>query len=279
MTREIALILMTLSLLFLLFIIAKYMYGKYKFSKRLKTIFNMNEEAIFKKQENKRVENFKKKLTRAGLTLPKFYEIVGASILTGIVLISLIFIVKFSIVIKIMIIFLGFAIAIFMPFLYLEEQIKARVKRIDNDLAIAIDLIIIILEGGGGLNNAIDKVTKDASGVIGKDLLQEFERFKYELVSYGSEVAYTNLASRTGSEAIGSIVGFMRLSEDTGIGVKTVFENQTQSIKEQEMLSVEKKAATMNISITLVMFIFIIPAVIAMVAFPMAADALMPGLK
>jgi len=44
-----------------------------------------------------------------------------------------------------------------------------------------------------------------------------------------------------------------------------------------EMLNIEKRAAIMIISITFVMYIFILPAVIAMVAFPMAADALMPG--
>lgn len=279
MIREFALILMTVSTLFLFFVISRYLYKKYQFSKRLNLMFNIHEEEIFKKNQNKQKEKLQAKLTRAGLTQQQFYEIIGASIVAGLALVSLIFILNLSLAVQIGIIFIALCIAIFMPFIYLAEQITARIKRIDNDLAIALDLIIIILEGGGGLNNAIDKVTKEAVNVLGKDLLQEFERFKYELVSYGSNVAYANLASRTGSEAIGSIVGFMKLSEETGIGVKTVFENQTQSIKEQEILSVEKKAATMNISITLVMFIFIIPAVIAMIAFPMAADALMPGFK
>jgi len=164
-----------------------------------------------------------------------------------------------------------------MPYIYLDEQIKARIKRIDNDLAIFIDLLIIILEGGGGLNNAIDKVTQEAEDVLGKDLLEESKKFKNEFITYSSDIAYNNLINRTGSNAIATIVGFMRLSEETGIGVKSIFENQAQEIKDMEMLNVEKRAATMNISITFVMFIFILPAVIAMVAFPMAADALMPG--
>lgn len=274
-----AYVLMTFSTFLILFLSFRYIYKKYQLSNRITTIFDMQEEELFKRQENKRKVEFRKNLTRAGLTQQNFYEIVIASIVTALALISLLFILKLSFIVKIIIILAAISIAIFTPFVYLEEQIKARVKRIENDLAIAIDLIIIILEGGGGLNNAIDKVTTEATDVLGKDLIQEFKRFKYELVSYGSEVAYANLADRTASEAIGSIVGFMRLSEETGIGVKTVFENQTQGIKEQEILGVEKKAATMNISITFVMFIFIIPAVIAMVAFPMAADALMPAFR
>ncbi len=269
--------LMGFSGLLLVLLLAWYFYSLYKHNRKIDDIFNMSEEELLSNKKSKKRQEFEQKLLQAGLTKENFYEIVAASVVTGFVLISLIFILEFSLLVQLFIVLIGVSVAIFMPFLYLEEQIKARIKRIENDLAIFIDLLIIILEGGGGLNNAIDKVTTEASDVLGADLLYESKMFKYEFVTYGSEVAYANLAHRTASEAVGAIVGFMRLSEETGIGVKSIFENQAQEIKAAEILSVEKKAATMNISITLVMFIFIIPAVIAMIAFPMAADALMPG--
>ena len=106
-------------------------------------------------------------------------------------------------------------------------------------------------------------------------MLEESRRFKYEFVTYDSEIAYQNLVNRTGSEAVATIVGFMRLSQETGIGVKTIFENQSNEIKEADMLSVEKKASLMNVAITFTMFIFILPAIIAMITFPIAAGALM----
>jgi len=269
--------LIALSSLLLLSLSVWYGYILYLHKKKIHDIFDIEENEILTKQENSKKEEFKQKLMRAGLSKQNFYEIIIASIVTGTSLIALIFIMDFSMLNNIFLAFIGVSVAIFMPFVYLEEQIKARIKRIENDLAVFIDLLIIILEGGGGLNNAIDKVTVEGASVLGKDLLYESKMFKNEFITYGSEVAYTNLASRTGSEAIATIVGFMRLSEETGIGVKTIFENQAQDIKSAEILGVEKKAATMNISITFVMFVFIIPAVIAMIAFPMAADALMPG--
>jgi tight adherence protein C len=279
MMQTIAYVMMSFSLLLLSSLSLWYFYRVYEHKKRVHDIFDMTDDEILTKEGSKKRERFKQKLLQAGLTKQNFYEIVLASIVTGGVLITLIFLVEFSMLVQVTIVFIGVSIALFMPFVYLEEQIKARIKRIESDLAIFIDLLIIILEGGGGLNNAIDKVTTEGAAVLGKDLLHESKLFKYEFVTYGSEVAYTNLASRTGSEAVGTIVGFMRLSEETGIGVKTIFENQAQEIKSAEILSVEKKAATMNINITFVMFIFIIPAVIAMIAFPMAADALMPAFK
>jgi tight adherence protein C len=277
MIEIISYIFIILSSLFLLSLSLWYAYILYQHKKKIHDIFDIQEDELLTKRENTKKEEFKQKLMRAGLSKQNFYEIILASIVTGASLISLIFIMNFSMLNNIFLALIGVSIALFMPFIYLEEQIKARIKRIENDLAVFIDLLIIILEGGGGLNNAIDKVTVEGASVLGKDLLYESKMFKNEFITYGSEVAYTNLASRTGSEAIATIVGFMRLSEETGIGVKTIFENQAQDIKSAEILGVEKKAATMNISITFVMFVFIIPAVIAMIAFPMAADALMPG--
>lgn len=275
------------SVAFLLLLIAIVLIGtgiywlietQYKHHQLIQYIFNFDDSfSLIKRTENKNKADFKVKLTRAGITSKEFKEIVFASIVAGISLIFLTFILDLDAFFNIFLIIIGIGIMVLAPFLYLDEQIKARINRIDKDLAIFLDLIIIILEGGGGLNNAIDKVTKEATKVLGKDLLEESRIFKYEYITYGSDVASQNLATRTGSEAIATIAGFLRLSAETGIGVKSIFENQAAEIKQEEMNSIEKQAATMNIKITLTMFIFILPAVIAMVAFPMAADVLMPG--
>ncbi len=268
---------MILSLLIIFFFITLYLIQKYKHIQLLNSIFSYQDELLISKEQSDNKAAFALKLTRAGITQKEYKQIQILSVVAGLALLSLLFILKLSLLLELFIAFIALLIMIFMPYIYLDEQIKARIKRIDNDLAIFIDLLIIILEGGGGLNNAIDKVTQEAEDVLGKDLLEESKKFKNEFITYSSDIAYNNLISRTGSDAIATIVGFMRLSEETGIGVKSIFENQAQEIKDMEMLNIEKRAATMNISITFVMFIFILPAVIAMVAFPMAADALMPG--
>jgi len=277
MIETIAYIFMSISIVMFIALATWYSYSRYKHSQRIDKIFNFNSSKILSKEENKRKADFRLKLLKAGLTQKDFNEIIIASSVTGLSLLFLVYIMHFSLLVNVSIIIVSILTAIFMPFIYLEEQIKARIKRIDTDLAVFLDMLIIILEGGGGLHNAMDRVTTEGEHVLGKDLLEETRTFKNEFIAYSSEIAYNNLAERTGSEAIAAIVGFMRLSEETGIGVKTIFENQAEEIKAAEILNVEKRAASMNIGITLVMFIFIIPAVIAMIAFPMSADALMPG--
>lgn len=277
MIEMISYFIMSLSVLVFIVLSVWYFYIKFKHEQRIDSIFSLEKVQILSSTQTKKKEDFKLKLIKAGITQKHFNEVIAAGIVTCFSLLYLVTILNLTFMMNILLILIAVSVAIFMPMLYLEEQIKARIKRIDNDLAIFIDLLIIILEGGGGLNNAIDRVTTDGENVLGPDLLEESRKFKNEYITYSSEIAYNNLALRTGSEAIGAIVGFMKLSEETGIGVKTIFENQAEDIKAAEILNVEKGAASMNIWITLTMFIFIIPAVIAMIAFPMAADALMPG--
>ncbi|QOP44346.1 type II secretion system F family protein [Sulfurimonas sediminis] len=269
--------LLVISIVVLFWYLTLYVYERYKHNTFLSAVFATEDDIILNDNFSAKKAQFKLKLQRAGLKKKQFNEIVFASVLAGASLISLLFFIDFSFLNKFFLVAGGLSIAFFMPYLYLEEQIKARIKRIENDLPVFIDLLIIILEGGGGLNNAIDKVTTEGESVLGPDLLAESKKFKNEFITYSSDIAFTNLVNRTGSDAIATIVGFMRLSEETGIGVKSIFENQAQELKSMEMLNIEKKAATMNIGITFVMFLFILPAVIAMIAFPMAADALMPG--
>ena len=276
MIEIIAYFLMAISIVISIVFTSWFFYIKFTRTRRVDEIFSLAQTQILSKAETDRKAAFKLKLLKAGMTQKEFNEIVVAGVVTGISLIFLVYFMKFSFTMNISLIVIAIAIAIFVPLVYLEEQIKARIKRIDDDLAIFLDMLIIILEGGGGLHNAMDRVTAEGGSVLGKDLLEETRTFKNEFITYSSDVAYHNLAQRTGSEAIAAIVGFMKLSEETGIGVKTIFENQAQEIKDAEILGVEKRAASINIGITLVMFIFIIPAVVAMIAFPMSADALMP---
>lgn len=278
MITGIAYVLLVSSIVLILVGIVLYGYIEYKHRRLIGHVFNFDDSfSLMHKVEDEKKAEFKIKLIRAGLTQKQFNEIVLASIVAGASIISLIFILDLDQLFNIFLALIGVGVMTLTPFLYLDEQIKARIGRIDKDLAIFIDLLIIILEGGGGLNNAIDKVTQEATEVLGTDLIEESKIFKYEFITYGNEVACRNLAERTGSDAVAAIAGFMRLSEETGIGVKSIFENQADEIKQEELLGIEKKAATMNIKITFVVFTFILPAVIAMIAFPMSADALMPG--
>ena len=242
----------------------------------LQKIFHSKDETLISRKKSRRVEEFDTKLLQAGISYKEIKEILFVAILCSSSLTFLALFMDFSTFVSTTLIVISAILPIAVPFLLIEEQAKKRKKKIEADLSIFLDLVVIILEGGGGLNNAIDEVATSGDLVIGEELLSEIKLFKNELISYGSDVAYENLATRTGSEVIATFVGFMKLSEETGVGVKSVFENQAAQIKAKEILSIEKKAATMNINMTFTMFLFILPAVIAMIAFPMSSMKILP---
>lgn len=250
-------------------------YMQYAHRKWMNTIFDIEEETILNEVVLEKKAEFILKLHKAGMDQKAYLEIIAASAVAGLSLIALIVVIDLSLIMKIFIVLIAIFIIVFMPKIYIDEQTKARIARIDADLAIFLDLLIIILEGGGGLNNAIDQVTIDAKNVLGEDLLEESKRFKNEMVSSSSVRAYDGLINRTGSKSIATIVGFMRLSEETGIGVKSVFENQANEIKNEAFKLLEKKATTLNLKITLIVFLFILPALIAMMALPLVYGNIM----
>lgn len=170
----------------------------------------------------------------------------------------------------------GASIVLFLPGIYLSSLKTERAKRIESSLSTFLDLVIIILEAGGGLNNALKEVSARCKDILSQDLLAEIAILQTELSTYSSEVAYNNLIKRTGSKSLSNFVHFLKLADETGIGVKTIFETQSKEIKDAEFFEIEKKAAVTNLYLTMIVFMFILPALGSFIVFPMMADALMP---
>jgi tight adherence protein C len=226
-------------------------------------------------EHGKKTEEFKWKLAKAGINKNEYEQV--KYLAWGIGVFLLLFPWYFvSLKMSAPIAGLGAFIALFFPNLYLDSLKNERAKRIDSSLSAFLDLVIIILEAGGGLNNALKEVSVRCKEILSQDLLAEIGILQTELSTYSSEVAYNNLIKRTGSKPLANFVHFLKLAEETGIGVKTIFESQSKEIKDAEFFEIEKKAAVTNLYLTMIVFMFILPALGAFIVFPMMADALMP---
>jgi len=221
-------------------------------------------------------EELKWKLLQAGITQKEYFETKTAIYIFGLFMAVFPFFF-FEKDTAVMIAVSGIVISIFAPSLYLESAKNERVKKIDHDLSTFLDLIIIMLEAGAGLKNALNFVAKSGDKVLSKLLINEIKILETELSNYDSQTAYDNLARRTGSKYIISMVDFLKLAEETGMGVKSIFENQAKEIKDAEFFEVEKKAATVNLALTLVVFLFLLPALAAFIILPMRSGNIMGG--
>ncbi len=236
---------------------------------------NRSEILLQGSEHGQKSQEFKWKLAKAGINKNEYDQVRYAAWGTGLFLALFPWFVfdkeaSFGLAI------FGLCVALFLPNIYLSSLKNERAKRIDSSLSTFLDLVIIILEAGGGLNNALKEVSSRCKEILSQDLLAEIGILQTELSTYSSEVAYNNLIKRTGSKNLANFVHFLKLAEETGIGVKTIFETQSKEIKDAEFFEIEKKAAVTNLYLTMIVFMFILPALGSFIVFPMMADALMP---
>ncbi len=279
--------LFTVSIVLLISVIGWIFYKHYKRTAYINGVINSlkssnnSNNTIIEHYEKDHLDTSKKellkwKLLQAGIDKNEYFQTKLAIYAFGVIMAIFPFFF-FEKNTSLMIAFSGVLIAIFAPSLYLDSAKSERVKKIDHDLSSFLDLIIIILESGGGLKNSLNFVAYKAESILSPILINEIKILERELSNYDSATAYNNLAKRTGSKYIISMVDFLKLAEETGMGVKTIFENQAKEIKDAEFFEVEKKAATVNLSLTLVVFLFLLPALAAFIVLPMRSGDMMGG--
>ncbi len=216
------------------------------------------------------------KLIQAGITLKEYTE---ARLLFGVIgiIVMVAFPILFSMTLGIIGVIVGIVCIVFGGQIYIEIAKAERIEKIDKDLGTFLDLVNVILEAGGSLKNAFFTVSTKAKNIIDDELLKEIAVLEYEMTNYSTKQAYQNLKNRVDSEAMGKIVDFLILSEETGIGVKNIFMTQSEEMRQDKFYQIKGKVSTLNMYLMIVIFIFILPAVGAFVIFPMRAGAIATG--
>jgi tight adherence protein C len=234
---------------------------------------------IDKQNENKKQNNtnFNLALIQAGISYKEYNEGRLIFIILGTVLMVALPLF-FSTTVGIVGVLLGTLAIIFGGKLYLMISKAERVEKIDKDLSIFLDLVNVILEAGGSLKNAFFQISKRAQGIIDEELLKEISILEYEMTNYSTKKAYLNLKRRVDSEDMDKIIDFLILSEETGIGVKNIFETQSEEMRQEKFYQIKGKVNTLNMYLMVIIFIFVLPALGAFIVFPMMAGDLKLGL-
>ena len=233
----------------------------------------VNQQKI-KKKDDKNSLAFD--LIQAGITHKEYTEgrlvfgLIGLILMVALPLL-------FSITVGLIGVFLGIMCMVFGGKIYLSIAKGERIEKIDKDLGTFLDLVNVILEAGGSLKNAFFTVSVQAKNIIDDELLKEIAILEYEMTNYSTKQAYLNLKDRVDSEAMGKIIDFLILSEETGIGVKNIFMTQSEEMRQNKFYQIKGKVSTLNMYLVLVIFIFILPAVGAFIIFPMRAGVIAGG--
>jgi tight adherence protein C len=140
----------------------------------------------------------------------------------------------------------GFIVGFFLPRYVLRRLIKGRQLRVRWGLADALDLMVISVEAGLGLNAAMMKVSSELKQVH-PDISEEFELANLEIrVGRERDEALRNLAERTGVDDLRSLVAMLIQTDKFGTSVARairVFSDSLRTKRRQRAEQAAQKAA------------------------------------
>jgi tight adherence protein C len=158
----------------------------------------------------------------------------------------------------------------YMPALYIKNRIAKRQKAIRRAWPDALDLLLICVEAGMGIESAFRKVSEEM--VTQSPVLAEELSLTTAELSYLPErrKAYENLAERTGIDGVRAVVTSLIQAEMYGTPVGQSLRVLAQESRDMRMSEAEKKAAALPPKLTVPMILFFLPVLFAVIITPAA---------
>jgi tight adherence protein C len=156
------------------------------------------------------------------------------------------------------------------PTIYVKNKIGKRQASIRRAWPDALDLLLICVESGMGIESAFRKVSEEI-GAQSIPLAEELSLTTAEL-SYLQDrrKAYENLGERTGLEGVRGVVTSLIQAEKYGTPVGQSLRVLAQENRDMRMSEAEKKAAALPPKLTVPMILFFLPVLFAVIITPAA---------
>ncbi len=136
----------------------------------------------------------------------------------------------------------AFVAGVILPRFILVRLIAARKLRITWGLADALDLMVVTMEAGLGLNAAMLKVCEELKDVH-PEISKEFELANLEIrVGRERSEALRNLAERTGVEDLNSLVGMLIQADRFGTSIARAVRVYSDSLRTRRRQRAEQAA-------------------------------------
>jgi tight adherence protein C len=156
------------------------------------------------------------------------------------------------------------------PNVWLSSRIVERQKELNRMLPDAMDLIVICVEAGLSMDQAINRVGQEI-GVSSPNLARELIQTGIEIeAGVGRADAFRKLALRTGIEDLRILAAMIIQSEQFGTSISKSLRLQSNTMRLRRMQKVEEQAAKIPSKMTLPLIFFILPSMFAVLMGPAA---------
>jgi tight adherence protein C len=156
----------------------------------------------------------------------------------------------------------------FGPNLVLERLVTMRQERIRFGLPDALDLMVISVEAGLGLDQAVVSVARELS-VTHKDLSDEFKLVTLEMRAGKRRAeALKNLVDRTGEGDLRKLVAILLQTDRFGTSMAESLRSHSDFMRMKRTQEAEERANKVGVKLIFPIFFFILPAMILVAAGP-----------
>lgn len=223
-------------------------------------------ESLKPKSETE-ISKIRKKLLRAG-----YYEeynyivLLGSKVVTAIILVTIFAIIKITFLktlppqqvlsLAILSVVAGF----YLPDYYIYRRTRDRKRKIFEGFPDALDLMVVCVEAGMGLDAAIKRVG-DEMALRNKVLSDEFRTLSLELRAGKPRAdALRSLAMRTDLEDVSSLVTLLIQTERFGTRVAQALRVHSDAMRTKRYQRAEELASKLPVKILFPLVLFILPA-------------------
>jgi tight adherence protein C len=164
----------------------------------------------------------------------------------------------------------GAALAGYMaPGFYVTLKAKRRQHRIRRGLPDALDLLVICVESGLGLDQAVMQAAKELE-IAHPDITQEFALLNLELRTGKRRAeALRNLAERTAVSELKKLVAVLIQADRFGTGVAQSLRTHADYMRVQARQIAEEKAAKVGVKLVFPIFFCVLPTLFVVTVGPM----------
>jgi tight adherence protein C len=171
---------------------------------------------------------------------------------------------------KLILILAATATGFFGPNEYVRRKAAERQKQIGRGLPNALDLLVVCVESGLGLDQAILQVAKELEAAH-PEISEEFGIVNLELKAGKRRVeALRNLGERTGVEDLKKLVAVLIQADRFGTGVAQSLRAHADFMRVQYRQVAEEKAAKLGVKLIFPIFFCILPSLFVVTVGPVA---------
>jgi len=156
----------------------------------------------------------------------------------------------------------------YLPSFVLDKKIGKRQEILRLSLADALDMLVVSVEAGLGLDQAIQHVGRELQ-VTHKELSEELSLVNLEMRAGKRRTdALRNLAERTGESELQKLVAILIQTDRFGTSIGDSLRAHSDFLRVKRRQEAEERAGKVGVKLVFPIFFFILPAMLVVAAGP-----------